>query len=44
MIFLSLCLDFLVNYEMGAMFYSEGQKLGDTERGERGTWVDVSAE
>ena len=44
MIFLSLCWDFLVNYEMGVMFYSEAQELGDMERGERGTWADVSAE
>lgn len=39
MIFLPLCWDFSVNYEVGVMFYSE--ELGDMERGGRGTWADV---
>lgn len=31
MIFLSLCWAFLVNYETGVMFYSEGLELGAVE-------------
>lgn len=35
-IFLSLCWDFLVNFEMGVLFYSKAQELGDMKRGGRG--------
>lgn len=33
---LSLCQDFLVNFEMGVLFYSKAQELGDMKRGGRG--------